>query len=162
MDSKSRTIKMIAIVAAGMLAAGVLCGCAPFNGKAGEMLRAVTSVNQNKHAEESGTEQEKGEAEKFAIGNADSEDSGGWNGEEKLMKRYEPFGVILHKKDGNDWINGKPLARLRDKGHNTVTNGEFIENGAFALVERDADGKIAHVYENDRESFEAACGMKLS
>ena len=99
MDSKSRTIKMIAIVAAGMLAAGVLCGCAPFNGKAGEMLRAVTSVNQNKRAEESGTEQEKGEAEKFAIGNADSEDSGGWNGEEKLMKRYEPFGVILHKKD---------------------------------------------------------------
>ena len=60
MDSKSRTIKMIAIIAAGMLAAGVLCGCAPFNGKAGEMLKAVTSVNQNKRAEESGTEQEKG------------------------------------------------------------------------------------------------------
>ena len=80
---------MIAIIAAGMLAAGVLCGCAPFNGKAGEMLKAVTSVNQNKRAEESGTEQEKGEVEEFATGNADAEDSGGWNGEEELMKRYE-------------------------------------------------------------------------
>lgn len=102
MDSKSRPIKMIAIIAAGMLAAGVLCSCAPFNGKAGEMLKAVTSVNQNKRAEESGTEQEKGEAEEFATGNADAEDSGGWNGEEELMKRYEPFGVTLHKKDATE------------------------------------------------------------
>lgn len=37
-----------------------------------------------------------------------------------------------------------------------MTNGEFIENGAFVLVERDTDGKIVRVYETYKESFEDA------
>lgn len=163
-NKKSKTVKTVAAALAGTLVAGVvLCSCAPFYGRVGEIIESVTDVGREK-IEEAREEyavggRPLGETGETIVAYANAEDGGAWGTEEDYMKPYEAFGVILNESDGNYWFNGKPLAGLCDEGYNTMASGIFAEVGAFVLVERDGNGNIMRVYETDIKGFENACGM---
>ncbi|MEA5002637.1 MAG: hypothetical protein VB081_03980 [Christensenella sp.] len=165
---KKVTGKIVACVAAISIMIGVLCSCAPFYSRAGEMMRNITEVRDRAEERAASAMEGVGDVTELAIdrGTAAAErafeeigdalewsDATGWAEADDTMKQYEPFGITYDEVNGENWYNGKPLAGLYDAGYNTVTNSSNASIGSFVVIERDRTGKITGAYETDKENF---------
>lgn len=154
-------MKKIKVMAAGFAAAvavGVLCGCAPIYGRVGQLfdsMREVRTEAEERHGE--WPEEADLAGDYFGTMAEAAYGESEWAG--NSLPEYEKYGITYDEVTGNNWFGEKPLAGMYDAGHNTVTIGAYADIGAYVIVERDAAGSIARIYETDQETFKALSGI---
>ncbi|WP_066644296.1 hypothetical protein [Christensenella timonensis] len=151
--------KIVACVAAISIMIGVLCSCAPFYSRAGEMIRSITQVGERAHTKSVTVGEAVGDAAEEAVDRGMSaaeyalEEIGNIMEPDDGMKQYESVGITYDEVNGEYWYNGKPLAGMYDREHNTITNSAYADIGAFVIVARDRTGNLIGAYETDKEDF---------
>ncbi len=101
------------------------------------------------------------ESSATTVSEAWAADSGESSYEEKL-EEYKPYGLEYIPATGLWWYGDKPLAAFYDPENYTMTNGLFVDVGAYVLADRDAQGKISGLREVGQAGFTEACGLQFS
>ncbi len=166
--------KIVACVAAISIMGGVLCSCAPFYSRAGEMIRSIAQIRDEVQEQTANVVEGVGDITELAIdsGNGFAErvmeeiDRGfGYSSDAEWtddgMRQYKPVGVIYEEANGEYWYHDKPLAGLYDAGYNTMTSSVNADIGAFVIIERDEKGEITGAYETDKETFQQQANIDL-
>lgn len=149
-----KKMKVVAIVSAAAVTAGVLCGCAPL-GRLGQIVGSAARearAEVREQIEQDGRERFPEEYYNMtsAYGSAEAAVDD--------FAEYAPFGLTFEEANGQNWFGDKPLAGLYDAGYNTVTIGTYADIGAFVVVNREA-GNIVGIYETDKETFSRLSGI---
>lgn len=87
---------------------------------------------------------------------------GGHSSADETFKQYEKYGAVYSEINGEYWFADKPIAVFYDPGRYTMTNGNYMEIGAYVLVTRDALGTIKDVTEVTRDEMKQALSANSS